>query len=68
MAELATIARPYAEALFNASQADLAGSAAWLQELALIAVSPELILLANNPKVTSEQVIGVIKEVAKASW
>lgn len=68
MAELATIARPYAEALFNASQADLAGSAAWLEELSLIAVSPELTLLANNPKVSSEQVFGVIKGVAKAPW
>ena len=68
MAELATIARPYAEALFNASQADLSGSAAWLEELSLIAVSPELTLLANNPKVSSEQVFGVIKGVAKAPW
>ena len=30
MAELATIARPYAEALFNASQGDLNGTAQWL--------------------------------------
>ena len=36
MAELATIARPYAEALFKASSADLAGAAAWLDELAAI--------------------------------
>ena len=33
MAELATIARPYAEALFRASQADLGRAAAWLDEL-----------------------------------
>jgi len=68
MAELATIARPYAEALFNASHADLAGSAVWLEELFFIATSPELILLANNPRVTSEQVLGVIKGVAKSAW
>ena len=68
MAELATIARPYAEALFNASQADLAASALWLEELATIAVNPELTLLASNPKVTSDQVFGVIKGVARATW
>ena len=37
MAELATIARPYAEALFKASSSDLAGTAVWLDELAAIA-------------------------------
>ena len=30
MAELATIARPYAEALFQVSRADLSGTQAWL--------------------------------------
>ena len=68
MAELATIARPYAEALFNASQSDLSGSAAWLEELACIAASPELTSLASNPKVTSDQVFAVIKGVARATW
>ena len=34
MAELATIARPYAEALFRASGSDLGGTAAWLDERA----------------------------------
>lgn len=68
MAELATIARPYAEALFNASQADLVGSAVWLEELAYIATSPELTSLASNPRVTSNQVFEVIKGVARATW
>ena len=31
MAELATIARPYAEALFKASSGDLDGTAGWLR-------------------------------------
>jgi hypothetical protein len=35
MAELATIARPYAEALFQASRADLSGTAQWLDALAM---------------------------------
>ena len=38
MAELATIARPYADALFKAQSADLAGTAAWLDELAAVAI------------------------------
>ena len=33
MAELATIARPYAEALFKACAADLSAAAAWVDEL-----------------------------------
>ena len=37
MAELATIARPYADALFKAQASDLAGTAAWLDELAAVA-------------------------------
>ena len=40
MAELATIARPYAEALFKAFSSDLGGAAVWLDELA--AILPEL--------------------------
>ena len=68
MAELATIARPYAEALFKASQADLPGNVAWLEELACIAASPELTAIASNPKVTSDQVFDVIKGVARTTW
>ena len=37
MAELATIARPYAEALFQASQKDLERAASWLHPLAAVA-------------------------------
>lgn len=60
MAELATIARPYAEALFKASSADLQGTAAWLDKVAAIAGNPELQQFADNPKATAEQVLGVI--------
>ena len=65
MAELATIARPYAEALFKASASDLAGAAAWLDKVAAIAADPQLQQFADNPKATPEQVLGVI---AGASW
>ena len=50
MAELATIARPYAEALFKASASDLAGAAVWLDELAAIAGNAQLQQFADNPK------------------
>src|SRR6476659_929616 len=60
MAELATIARPYAEALFKASSSDLAGAGAWLESVAAIASNPELRQFADNPRATPEQVLGVI--------
>jgi F-type H+-transporting ATPase subunit delta len=60
MAELATIARPYAEALFKASSSDLAGAGDWLEKVAAIAANPELQQFADNPKVTTEQVLSVI--------
>ena len=42
MAELATIARPYAEALFKATSSDLAGTSAWLERVAAIYEVPIL--------------------------
>jgi F-type H+-transporting ATPase subunit delta len=66
MAELATIARPYAEALFQTTKNDLQATAAWLDELAAIAGNAQLLQFASNPKATSEQVMGVVKGVAKS--
>ena len=66
MAELATIARPYAEALFKASVADLSGTAVWLEELAAIAGNAQLLQFADGPKVTSNQVFDLISGVAKS--
>ena len=66
MAELATIARPYAEALFQTTKNDLQATAAWLDELAAIAGDAQLLQFASNPKATSEQVMGVVKGVAKS--
>jgi len=63
MAELATIARPYAEALFKASSSDLAGTGAWLEKIAAISANPELQQFADNPKATAEQVLGVVAGV-----
>jgi len=67
MAELATIARPYAEALFKASASDLAGTAGWLDELAAIAANPQLQQFAGNPNAGAEQVFDVIAGVAKSA-
>jgi F-type H+-transporting ATPase subunit delta len=67
MAELATIARPYAEALFKASGADLGATAAWLDELAAIAADAQLQQLADNPKMSDQQVFDVIAGVAKTT-
>ena len=70
MAELATIARPYAEALFKASAdkgADLGSTVAWVEELAAIAADPQLRQLADNPNVSDAQVFDLVTGVAKSA-
>jgi F-type H+-transporting ATPase subunit delta len=67
MAELATIARPYAEALFKASGSDLGGTAAWLDELAAIAANAQLQQFVGDPGVTAVQAFDVISGVVKAT-
>jgi F-type H+-transporting ATPase subunit delta len=61
MAETATIARPYAEALF--AMADKSNSLGqWsetLAHLAAVAQAPEMSQLLGNPKVTSVQFVGL---------
>ena len=66
MAELATIARPYAEALFKAAGNDLVGTSVWLDELASISSNAQLQQYAGNPSVTSAQTFEVISGVAKS--
>ncbi len=65
MAELATIARPYADALFKASSADLGNASAWLAELAVVASNEQLLGFAENPKTSTAQVVDVVKGVLK---
>jgi F-type H+-transporting ATPase subunit delta len=60
MAELATIARPYAEALFKASLSDVTGAAAWVEELKVIAQNAQLQQLTENPNVTATEVFDLI--------
>ncbi|WP_413437981.1 F0F1 ATP synthase subunit delta [Sulfuriferula sp. GW1] len=65
MAEIATIARPYAEAVF--SLAKQAGALdAWSEQLALasaVATDPEMSRLAADPKVSAEQFSGLFLAV-----
>lgn len=72
MAELSTISRPYAEALFKSSgSADVgqaqADAVSWLDELAAIASDARLQQFSSNPGVTASQKFDVISSVVKAS-
>ncbi|MDO8278405.1 MAG: F0F1 ATP synthase subunit delta [Burkholderiaceae bacterium] len=67
MAELATIARPYAEALFKAGRADLSGTSAWLDQFAVIAADAQLLQFADNPKVSASQVFDLISGLVKGA-
>ncbi len=62
MAEIATIARPYAEALFKAAGSD---AAAWLDELAALAVNEQLRQFADNPKTLPDQVFSLMTGLLK---
>jgi F-type H+-transporting ATPase subunit delta len=64
MAELATIARPYAEALFSSAGAQASGLNSQLASLAQLAANPELRQYADNPKVKAVQVFDVVAGVA----
>lgn len=66
MAEIATIARPYAEALMKASGPG--GAAALAGEIgafAQVASDPQMRQFADNPKVDSTQVFDLVAAVAK---
>lgn len=65
MAELATIARPYAEALFKATASDLDGTERWLDPLAAIVGNPQLLAFAADPKTTDAQVLDLVVGLAQ---
>jgi F-type H+-transporting ATPase subunit delta len=67
MAELATIARPYAEALFQATASEAAQTSVWLDELAEVAGNEQLKQFADNPNVTVDQVFDVVTGVVKSA-
>ena len=66
MADLATIARPYAEALFQSAQpAELAGCLEQLNELAQLAAMPEIVSLSNNPKISADDLSKLLSSMVK---
>ena len=60
MAELATIARPYAEALFKAAGSASAGLVDQVDALAAVAADPALRRFADDPKASATQVNDVV--------
>jgi len=66
MAELATLARPYAEALFQvATKGDLNAARAEVDELAAVAGNPQLRQFADAPNASAAQVFDVVTSVVK---
>ena len=68
MAELATIARPYAEALFKAIGSDNAAALAeQLEAVGQVAGNEQLRQFADSPKVSAAQVFELVQGVAKVA-
>jgi F-type H+-transporting ATPase subunit delta len=67
MAEISTVARPYAVALFRAAKAgDLAEWSVLVDELAAVAANRDMQIVMGDPKLSDEQIIGVLAGVLKA--
>jgi F-type H+-transporting ATPase subunit delta len=72
MAELSTIARPYAEALFAAAQADRSAGALdqWLaaiEELGAVSRHPAVAEVIGDPKLTADQICTLLTAPIKAT-
>lgn len=68
MAELATIARPYAEALYKSIGTDSAQALVdQLHAVGQVSADAQLRQFADNPKVTSVQVFDLVAAVAKVA-
>jgi len=66
MADLATIARPYAEALFSSVKpADLSSTLAQLAELSQLSAMPDVAVLANNPKISADELSKLLSGMVK---
>jgi F-type H+-transporting ATPase subunit delta len=72
MAELSTIARPYAEALFAAASGESSAAGAldrWLppvEEMAAVARHPDVVQVVNDPKLGSRQVLDLVRGLIKS--
>jgi F-type H+-transporting ATPase subunit delta len=66
MAEIATVARPYAEALFRVAQTgDMAAWSELVSELAQVGAHPDVQAFASNPSVTHAQLAETIGSLVK---
>jgi F-type H+-transporting ATPase subunit delta len=65
MAEIATIARPYAEGLFKAVGAQGAALSAQVQAIADVAGHAQVRSFADNPKIDDAQVFDLIASLAR---
>ncbi len=67
MAELATVARPYAEALFRVAKAgNLSAWSEVVSEMAQAASHPDMRLLAQNPNVSDQLVADIFAKLLKS--
>ena len=64
MAELATIARPYAEALFQSARSGASALTAQVQSLADVAAHGQIRQFADSPKADAAQVFDLVAGVA----
>lgn len=67
MAELATVARPYAEALYRVAAAgNLAAWSDLVSELAQIGANPDVQAFAANPNVTAADLVATLTSLVKS--
>ncbi|KOF53556.1 MULTISPECIES: F0F1 ATP synthase subunit delta [unclassified Achromobacter] len=69
MAELSTVARPYAEALFGAACDDKAGLEAWanlVSEMAQVAANPDVREAMSDPRLGDEQRVQLFSGLLKS--
>ncbi len=67
MAELATVARPYAEALFRvAQQGDMAAWSELVSQLAQVGANPDVQAFAANPNVTARDLTATLSSLIKS--
>lgn len=68
MAEISTIARPYAEALYEvAVEGDLKAWADTVNAMAALAAHPDMLAAIGNPKLTDEQLFEVFTGILNTS-
>jgi F-type H+-transporting ATPase subunit delta len=69
MAELSTVARPYAEALFSVARGSGQPLGAWLnavQELAAVSALPQVAEVVGDPALDPAQIYGLLTGLTKA--